>query len=321
MTSLLYLNQVSVGFPNTVKGNTQWMKAVDHISLSIESGEILGVVGESGCGKSLSSLAVLNLVPSPGKILSGDIVFDGQSLLSLSDEAMRRIRGKDIAFIPQDPMTSLNPVYTIGNQLTEVIRLHQGVSESEARRIAVEALEQVRLPDAKVRLDQYPHEFSGGMRQRVLIAMALSCKPKLLIADEPTTALDVTVQAQILDVIRDIQREHDMGVMLITHDMGVVAETCHRVAVMYAGRIVEQAPVDELFARPHHPYTQGLLAAIPSMTDRKPLLPIEGQPPAVGEIPDCCAFAPRCPKVFDTCTTIIPTSREITPHHESACLL
>ena len=297
------------------------MKAVDQVSLHIDPGEILGVVGESGCGKSLTSLAVLQLIPSPGKMLSGDIQFDGRSLCELTAEQMRRIRGKEMAFIPQDPMTSLNPVYTIGNQLTEVICLHQGVSEQEARKVAIEALDQVRLPNAKGRFDQYPHEFSGGMRQRVLIAMALSCQPKLLIADEPTTALDVTVQAQILDLMRELQQDLGMSILLITHDMGVVAETCHRVAVMYAGRVVEEAPVETLFANPHHPYTAGLLAAIPSMGDRKALKPIDGQPPAVGAIPDYCAFADRCDKVFDTCTTILPPHREIAPEHYSACLL
>lgn len=305
---LLSIRNLTVAFP-TEAGPAS---AVNDLSLDIAPGQVLGVVGESGCGKSMTSLAVLRLIPAPGEIQSGRIVFDGQELLDLDAEAMRRIRGAKIALIPQDPLTSLNPVYTIGDQIIEVLMLHQGLSHGQARKRTAELLDQVRIPNARDRLDEYPHQFSGGMRQRVMIAMALSCRPSLLIADEPTTALDVTVQAQILALLRDIQKEHGTAIMLITHDLGVVAEMCDEVAVMYAGRIVERAQVVDLFKHPMHPYTRGLLNSLPTM-HRQRLEPIPGQPPALTEIPPGCPFEPRCPDRMDVCTTVFPA---VTTHIE-----
>ncbi|HIN66193.1 MAG TPA: ABC transporter ATP-binding protein, partial [Candidatus Obscuribacterales bacterium] len=252
--------------------------AVDDLGFSVRKGSVLGIVGESGCGKSITSLSVLRLVPPPGRIVSGKILFEGRDLLTLSEAQMRSVRGNQIALIPQDPMTSLNPVYTVGDQIMEAIELHQKVGKKEARQRAIEVLDQVRIPQAATRIDDYPHQFSGGMRQRVMIAMALSCNPKLLIADEPTTALDVTVQAQILELLRTIQREHGMSILLITHDLGVVAEMCDNVAVMYAGSVVEMAEVNELFKNPLHPYTIGLMNSLPRPGNKR-LTPIQGQPP------------------------------------------
>ncbi len=326
---LLAVHQLVVGFP--AKGGRgdnsallPYQQAVCGVSFALNRGEVLGLVGESGCGKSLTSLAVLNLVPTPGKILEGSVSLEKQSLLALPADAMRKIRGARIALIPQDPMTSLNPVYTIGNQLLEVITLHRNLHGAAAEQVAIEALDAVKVPNAKQRLTQYPHEFSGGMRQRVMIAMALACEPDVLIADEPTTALDVTVQAQILALIKELQAERGMGVLLITHDLGVVAQVCHRVAVMYAGRIVEEAPVKELFSKPSHPYTQSLLAAIPNMkSDRgNALQAIEGQPPPVGMIPhNACAFAPRCSKAEPRCTEALPPVASVSPNHTAQCVL
>jgi oligopeptide/dipeptide ABC transporter ATP-binding protein len=295
-------------------------RAVDNLSLSLKKGSVLGVVGESGCGKSITSLSVLRLVPPPGRIVAGKIVFDGQDLLSLSESKMQEIRGDRIALIPQDPMTSLNPVYTIGEQIVEAIELHQNVSKKEARKRAIEVLDQVRIPEAKNRIDDYPHQFSGGMRQRVMIAMALSCKPDLLIADEPTTALDVTVQAQILDLMRTIQKEEGMSILLITHDLGVVAEMCDDVAIMYAGSIVEYAPVVELFKRPKHPYTVGLLNSIPRPGSTR-LTPIDGQPPSLINLPDACRFAKRCPLVEPKCLSSFPALEEKLPGHTARCVV
>jgi len=295
-------------------------RAVDNISLSVEPGKVLGVVGESGCGKSITSLSILRLVPPPGEIVSGEIVFDGQNLLSLSEANMRSIRGNKIALIPQDPMTSLNPVYTVGDQIIEAIELHQRVDRKQARARAIEALEKVRIPQAAARIDEYPHQFSGGMRQRVMIAMALSCNPQLLIADEPTTALDVTVQAQILDLLRDIQKEQNMSIILITHDLGVVAEMCDYVAVMYAGSVVERASVKELFASPKHPYTVGLLQSVPRPGSTR-LQPIEGQPPSLISLPAGCRFASRCPLVEDRCLAAIPELEEKCAGHQVRCVV
>ncbi|MBK9144426.1 MAG: ABC transporter ATP-binding protein [Candidatus Melainabacteria bacterium] len=295
-------------------------RAVDNISLSVEPGKVLGVVGESGCGKSITSLSILRLVPPPGEIVSGEIVFDGQNLLSLSEANMRSIRGNKIALIPQDPMTSLNPVYTVGDQIIEAIELHQKVDRKQARARAIEALEKVRIPQAAARIDDYPHQFSGGMRQRVMIAMALSCNPQLLIADEPTTALDVTVQAQILDLLRDIQKEQNMSIILITHDLGVVAEMCDYVAVMYAGSVVERASVKELFAGPKHPYTVGLLQSVPRPGSTR-LQPIEGQPPSLISLPAGCRFAGRCPLVEDRCLAQIPELEEKSAGHQVRCVV
>jgi oligopeptide transport system ATP-binding protein len=298
---LLAIRNLSVAFP-TEQGPAM---AIHHLSLSMRRGEILGLVGESGCGKSMTALAVLRLIPSPGYIASGDIGFREQNLLALSEPEMRKMRGARIALIPQDPLTALNPVHTIGSQIMEVLELHQHLSRREARGRTRELLDQVRIPNAAERMNDYPHQFSGGMRQRVMIAMGLSCTPDLLIADEPTTALDVTVQAQILELLREIRQENGTGILLITHDLGVVAEMCERVAVMYAGRLVEQAAVRDLFLHPAHPYTQGLLNSLPTRT-RSRLEPIEGQPPAITEIPEGCAFAPRCKHRMPVCETRFP---------------
>ncbi len=319
-TSLLSIQNLSIQFPTEAGPAT----AVNQLSLELQAGKIYGLVGESGCGKSLSSLAILRLIPKPGEITSGSITFRNQDLLALPNEAMRRLRGSEIAIIPQDPLTSLNPVYTIGNQLMEVIELHQGVSKQKARQKAIELLDQVRLPDAKSRIDQYPHEFSGGMRQRVMIAMGLSCSPSLLIADEPTTALDVTVQAQILKLMKELQQEHETTILLITHDLGVVAETCEHVSVMYAGRIVEQGSVRDIFHRPAHPYTEGLLKSIPNpqkIATREKLIPIAGQPPSIKAIPPGCSFEPRCDKRLEVCTTKFPDTIKLDASHQTACYL
>jgi oligopeptide/dipeptide ABC transporter ATP-binding protein len=277
-------------------------------------------VGESGCGKSVTSLSVLRLISSPGKIVGGKVLFDGQDLLGLSENQMQQIRGNKIALVPQDPMTSLNPVYTVGTQIIEAITLHQKVDKKEARKRAIEVLEKVHIPSAKSRVDNYPHEFSGGMRQRVMSAMALSCQPQLLIADEPTTALDVTVQAQILDLMREIQKAQGMAIMMITHDLGVVAELCDDVVVMYAGSAVEQASVNDLFKDPKHPYTVGLLESIPR-NDSGRLKPIDGQPPSLIDLPQACRFAPRCPLQKDVCLQGVPALEEKETGHAARCVL
>lgn len=313
---LLCVNELTVTFP-TDDGPAY---AVNALSFTVDTRQVLGLVGESGCGKSMTSLAILGLVPKPGRITSGEIRFEGQDLTRLPEESLRTIRGAQIALIPQDPLTSLNPVYTIGNQLCEVIMLHQGVSQADAQKRAVELLDLVRLPNAKDRLHDYPHQFSGGMRQRVMIAMALSCNPKLLIADEPTTALDVTIQAQILALMKDIQQEFETAIILITHDLGVVAEMCHDVAVMYAGRIVEKAPVKELFKIPKHPYTQGLLNSLPTRGKTR-LEPIEGQPPSLVEIPEGCSFEPRCNKRIAQCTVAFPPVTQVGQAQQVCCYL
>lgn len=314
--ALLDIQQLSTVF-HTEMGLA---RAVYKIDLSIETGKVLGVVGESGCGKSITSLSILRLVPPPGEIVEGKILLEGQDLLTLPESEMRKIRGNKIALIPQDPMTSLNPVYTVGDQIIEAIILHQKVSKDEARKRAIESLEKVRIPQANTRLDEYPHQFSGGMRQRVMIAMALSCNPRLLIADEPTTALDVTVQAQILDLLRDIQKEQGMAILLITHDLGVVAEMCDRVAVMYAGSVVEQAAVHELFENPKHPYTVGLLNSVPRPGSSR-LQPIDGQPPSLVDLPEGCRFANRCPLMVPDCLAAIPALEPKAPDHVARCIV
>lgn len=298
---LLEVAGVEVGFP--ARREAAWNKALRGVSFSVRAGEVLGLVGESGSGKSLTSLAILGLVPKPGQLLAGEVTYQGRRLTGLPEGAYRKLRGAELALIPQDPLSALNPVYTVGYQIVEVLRTHCRLSHGEAKKRTIELFDQVQIPNAAERFNQYPHEFSGGMRQRALIAMALSCSPALLIADEPTTALDVTVQAQILKLLNDLALERQMGVLLITHDLGVVAEICHRVAVMYAGQVVEQAPVDPLFSTPKHPYTQGLLASIPNLSHQagERLKCIEGQPPQVGHFPPGCAFAPRCPQRFEPC--------------------
>jgi oligopeptide transport system ATP-binding protein len=284
------------------------LHAVDGISMSIDPGETLGIVGESGSGKSVTSLAVLGLVPQPpGKIVGGRALFDGRDLLAMPERELSKIRGNRIAMIFQDPMTSLNPFLTVAQQLTEVTRLHLRHTPQQALRHAIEMLERVGIPSAARRIHDYPHQFSGGMRQRVMIAMALACKPALLIADEPTTALDVTIQAQILELMKELQRAEGTAIILITHDLGVVANICRRVNVMYAGRFVEEATVNDLFALPRHPYTLGLLHSIPRLDTADELLtPIRGQPPDLIHLPTGCAFNPRCPNVIDRCHAEVP---------------
>ncbi|MFN7930967.1 MAG: ABC transporter ATP-binding protein [Blastocatellia bacterium] len=280
------------------------VRSVDDVSFTVESGETLCVVGESGCGKSVTALSIMRLVAAPGYIAGGEISFKGRDLLKLSEAEMRKIRGDDIAMIFQDPMTSLNPVYTVGEQIAEAIRLHRGVSKKEAWNQAIEGMRDVAIPAPEARAKSYPHEMSGGMRQRVMIAMALACDPELLIADEPTTALDVTIQAQILRELAELRERRKLGLLLITHDLGVVAETADRVAVMYAGKIVEEASVRELFARPRHPYTEGLLRAVPQLGakgQQTRLRTIEGVVPNPLELPPGCRFAPRCPHAQEKC--------------------
>jgi len=302
------------------------VRAVDGVDLAIDRGETVGVVGESGCGKTVTALSVLKLIPMPpGRIAGGQILWRGRDLVPLRPQGMHDIRSKEIAIIFQEPMTSLNPVYTIGDQISEVIRLHEGVGRRAALDRAVDMLRLVHIPNPERRVRDYPHQFSGGMRQRVLIAMALSCSPALLIADEPTTALDVTIQAQILDLLAEIKSRLGMAIMLITHAMGVVAESAQRVAVMYAGRVVEEAPVEQLFARPSHPYTQGLIRSIPRIdataTRRRRLESIAGMVPSPLEPLSGCRFAPRCPFARADCIEAIPPLREVAPGHKVACVL
>jgi peptide/nickel transport system ATP-binding protein len=304
------------------------VKAVDGMSFSLAPHETLAIVGESGCGKSITALSLMRLVPDPpGRIAGGTVKLSGVDLLKLDEAAMRRARGKDIAMIFQEPMTSLNPVLTIGSQIAEVLLLHEPLTRAQARQKSVEMLRLARIPEPEQRAREYPHQLSGGMRQRAMIAMALACNPKVLIADEPTTALDVTIQAQILDIIRELQRELGTAMILITHDLGVVAETAQRVIVMYAGRKIEEAPVGELFARPQHPYTHGLMASIPRLapmrggevaaSDR--LQEIPGMVPALNDLPPGCVFAPRCPLAQDRCRVAYPDYEEKRPQHWAAC--
>ncbi len=298
------------------------VKAVDRVSFFVDRGETLGIVGESGCGKSVTSLSIMRLIPSPpGKIAGGQILFDGEDLLQQSEERMRQIRGNRIAMIFQDPMTSLNPVLTIGRQITESLELHLKLSRREAQKRAAELLDMVGIPSASKRLDNYPHQFSGGMRQRVMIAMALSCNPELLIADEPTTALDVTIQAQILELINRLKEELDTAVIIITHDLGVVAGMTDRVTVMYAGRVVEEGPTREIFENPRMPYTIGLLRSIPRLDEarRRKLNPIRGLPPNLIDLPPICAFSPRCDFAQERCITTRPELRPVGAGHAAAC--
>jgi peptide/nickel transport system ATP-binding protein len=294
--------------------------AVDGVDLAVARGAMLGVVGESGCGKSVTLLAVMGLLPKGDCDVSGAVRFDGVDLLQLPDRALRDLRGDRLAMIFQEPMTSLNPSYTVGEQIIEAIVRHRGVSRHEARARAVEMLRRVRIPSPEERIDDYPHKLSGGMRQRVMIAIALACDPELLIADEPTTALDVTIQAQILDLMRELKAETGAAIILITHDLGVVAEVCDEVAVMYAGQIVERAPVEALFAEPQHPYTLGLMGSIPRLDRRaERLATIEGSLPDMTAPPLACRFAPRCPFVEDRCTAAAPPVVTVGPGHWSRC--
>ena len=297
--SLLQVQDLVVEFP-TRRGT---LRALDHVSFEIAPGEILGVVGESGAGKSLTGAAIIGLLEPPGRVASGEILLEGERIDNLPFERMRHIRGRKIGAIFQDPLTSLNPLYTIGRQLVETIQAHLPVNREEARQRAIKLLEDTGIPAAAERIDHYPHQFSGGMRQRVVIALALAAEPKLIVADEPTTALDVSIQAQIIQLLKRICKDRGAAVMLITHDMGVIAETCDRVAVMYAGRVAEIGPVHEVIHQPAHPYTMGLMAAIPDITvDRERLYQIDGSMPRLNAIPPGCAYNPRCPRVFDRCT-------------------
>jgi oligopeptide/dipeptide ABC transporter ATP-binding protein len=296
--------------------------AVDNVSFNVRKGEALALVGESGCGKSVTAMSIMRLVAPPGKITGGQIRFKGRNLPDLSEKEMRHIRGNDIAMVFQEPMTSLNPVFKIGDQVAEAIRIHRKVSRKEARKQAGDMLELVSIPDPIRRLDDYPHQLSGGMRQRVMIAMALSCDPELLIADEPTTALDVTIQAQIMELLASLQKRLELAILLITHDLGVVAEFCERIIVMYTGRIVEEAPVRDLFANPAHPYTRGLLKSLPSVAGREKRLPtIKGMVPPINALPAGCKFNPRCPDVMPICLGNEPARMIVGPGHDARCYL
>jgi oligopeptide/dipeptide ABC transporter ATP-binding protein len=300
------------------------VKAVDGVSYILEEGETLGLVGESGCGKSVSALSIMRLVPDPpGKTVGGEVIFDGQDLLKLSDAEIRRVRGKQIAMVYQEPMTSLNPVLSIERQLTESLELHLGMTRVEARREAVRRLEQVGIPDPERRLRQYPHQFSGGMLQRVMIAMALSCNPKLIIADEPTTALDVTIQAQILDLMKALSREYGVSLLIITHNLGVVARYADRVNIMYAGRIIERGTARDIYRNPSHPYTLGLLNSVPrlDLPRRAKLDPVEGQPPDLMNLPAGCAFRDRCRFAVERCAVESPDLQPVGAGHLSACFV
>jgi len=295
--------------------------AVDDVSFTIGSGETLGLVGESGSGKSVTALSILRLVQPPGRIAGGAIRFKGRDLLALTEAEMREVRGAGISLVFQEPMSALNPVFTIGDQIAETLLVHRRGNRSEARRRAVELLESVKMPDAAQRVSDYPHQLSGGQRQRVLIAMALACSPALVIADEPTTALDVTVQAQILDLLRDMRSRLGLSLLLITHDLGVVAEMADRVAVMYAGRIVEEGPVRAVLHSPQHPYTRGLLASLPGGAGARRLRAIEGSVPVLGSLPSGCAFHPRCPERFTPCDARVPAPYPVGPSHSARCYL
>jgi len=312
------------GLQTYFKTDAGIVKAVDGISFTLNKGETLGIVGESGSGKSVTNLSIMRLIPSPpGKIVGGEVLFEGKDILKLSEGELRHLRGNDISMIFQDPMTSLNPFLRISTQMIETIRLHQSMSRKEALAKSIEMLKLVGIPAAEERIHNYPHQFSGGMRQRVMIGMALSCEAKILIADEPTTALDVTIQAQILELIQELSKKLDTAVILITHDLGVVAGMCDTVCVMYAGKIVEKAKTDDLYANPSHPYTYGLIQSVPRLDkahDGK-LFSIEGQPPNVIDLPPCCPFHPRCHKAMDICRTKYPPTKDLGNGHEVSCWL
>ncbi|MCE2899798.1 MAG: ABC transporter ATP-binding protein [Gemmatimonas sp.] len=320
---LLDVQSLQIAFPATDGGGGGDVRAVDGVSFTVACGETVCLVGESGCGKSLTALSLLRLVPPPGRIAHGShILFDGRDLLTLDEPALRDIRGRQMAMIFQEPTTALNPVLTVGEQIAEVVRVHTRANRREAWAQAVAMLTQVGIADASARAKQYPHELSGGMRQRVMIAMALVLAPKLVIADEPTTALDVTIQAQILELLRDLRARTGMALLLITHDLGVVAEMAARVIVMYAGRVVEEAPVEALFARPAHPYTEGLLAAMPRLGDEQArLTTISGTVPAPSALPSGCAFRDRCPRAFERCAREAPVLYQVGVAHRARCHL
>ena len=316
MTPLLQVDRLETQFPT----GPGLVRAVDGVSFTIARGEVLGLVGESGCGKSVTALSIMGLVPAPGCVAAGRILLGGENLLAKDAEAMRRVRGARIAMVFQEPMTSLNPVFSIGDQIVSAVRAHDGGSRRAAWARAVEMLDRVQVPSPEERARAYPHQLSGGLRQRAMIALALAAGPELLIADEPTTALDVTIQAQILDLLRHLQAERGMAVLMITHDLGVVAEICHRVAVIYAGRIVELAPVTSIFARPLHPYTRGLLRCLPHPSRfGRPLVSIDGVPPDLRQVGQGCRFAPRCSHAIASCQIHEPGLEEREPGHLVAC--
>ena len=317
MSSLLAVRDLRTSF--FLEGGEA--RAVDGVSFSLDAGRVLGLVGESGCGKSVTALSLMRLVPPPGRIVAGEVRFDGRDLLPIAEAEMRTVRGAGIAMVFQEPMTSLNPVFTVGNQIAEAVRLHRPVSRHEAWARAVELLGEVGIPDPATRARAYPHQLSGGMRQRVMIAMAISCEPRVLVADEPTTALDVTIQAEILDLLGELRRRRGMALLLITHDLGVVAQQADEVAIMYAGRIVEHASVLEIFDRPLHPYTQALFRSIPGVGGRRERLqPIPGQVPDLLRLPSGCTFRDRCERVIDECAAVVPPLEVKAPAHTAACI-
>jgi oligopeptide/dipeptide ABC transporter ATP-binding protein len=317
---LLELDNLSTHYVSAQ--GTRVVRAVDEVSLRIHAGETLGIVGESGSGKSTLALTILRVLPPAAHIVSGRMMFEGEDLLKKSDEEMRQVRGRRIAMILQDPMASLNPLFTIGNQVAEPIRVHEGASRATAWSRARELLKAVRIPSPETRVRQYPHEMSGGMRQRIVGAIGISCEPRLLIADEPTTSLDLTIQAQYLKLLRDLQRAHGLALIFITHNLGIVAKMCDQLAVMYAGRVVESGPVSRIFNAPAHPYTEALLNSIPRMTDdRQRLTAIDGQPPDLAKLPGGCAFAPRCPRAFDRCFQTAPPELALGDGRTARCWL
>ena len=317
---LLELRNLSTHYVSA--GGTRVVRAVDEVSLTLEAGSTLGIVGESGSGKSTLALTILRLLPPAAQITGGEILFEGEDLRAKSDLEMRRIRGKRIAMILQDPMASLNPLFTVGDQVAEPLRVHEGVGRAGAWSRAKDLLKSVRISAPESRVGEYPHQMSGGMRQRIVGAIAISCAPRLLIADEPTTSLDLTIQAQYLNLLRDLQRQHQLALIFITHNLGIVAKMCDQVAVMYAGRLVEWGPVTRIFDAPAHPYTQALLGSIPRMGDgRERLTAIEGQPPDLAAPPPGCAFHPRCPQVMDQCREQAPPETVLAPRHTTRCWL
>ena len=314
--AILEVKNLNLGF----QSDDTFRQALYDVSFSLEKGKILSIVGESGCGKTMSAMSILNLIPKTAHITSGEIIFNEENLLTKSQKEMQNIRGSKIALIPQDPMTSLNPLYTVGDQLFEILKFHQNIEGEEAEKKAIEAFEAVQIPSAKSRLRNYPHEFSGGMKQRAIIAMALACQAEIIIADEPTTALDVTIQAQIMNLLNDIKINNGTSILLITHDLALVSENTDDIAVMYAGRIVEQAPSKEFFSNPNHPYSRALLKSLPSNRGEK-LETIQGQPPTLSQVIEGCKFNPRCEFCMDICTQQVPELRELTKTHKSACFL
>ncbi len=312
--TILEVKNLNLGF----QFEENFKQALYDVSFSIEKGKMLSIVGESGCGKTMSAMSILNLIPKTARITSGEILFNNENILNKSQKEIQQIRGSKIALIPQDPMTSLNPLYTVGDQLLEILKYHQNLQGEEALKKAIEAFDAVQIPNAKSRLKNYPHEFSGGMKQRAIIAMALACNAELLIADEPTTALDVTIQAQIMKLLNEIKTNNGTSILLITHDLALVSENTDDIAVMYAGRIVEKAPSNEFFSNPNHPYSKALLKSLPSNRGEK-LETIQGQPPTLSQKIDGCKFNPRCQNCMNICTKEVPELINITENHSSAC--